>query len=68
MTFTDDTKPGSVSTTPAPTPAPEKPEDAKVDGIIGRLEIYRSGAVKMQLTNGILMDVRDQSNAIVLFV
>ncbi|KAF9457529.1 RNA polymerase III RPC4-domain-containing protein [Collybia nuda] len=29
----------------------------KVDGIIGQLETYRSGAVKMRLANGILLDV-----------
>ena len=28
-----------------------------VDGIIGRLEIHRSGAVKMRLANGIILDV-----------
>ena len=28
-----------------------------VDGMIGRLEICRSGAVKMRLANGILLDV-----------
>jgi DNA-directed RNA polymerase III subunit RPC4 len=28
-----------------------------VDGIIGQLEIHRSGAVKMRLANGILLDV-----------
>ena len=28
-----------------------------VDGMIGRLEIRRSGAVKMRLANGILLDV-----------
>ncbi|KAG7444279.1 uncharacterized protein BT62DRAFT_933942 [Guyanagaster necrorhizus] len=40
-----------------PTPATEKKEKPVVDGMIGRLEIYRSGAVKMRLTNGILLDV-----------
>jgi DNA-directed RNA polymerase III subunit RPC4 len=29
-----------------------------IDGIIGQLEMYRSGAVKMRLANGILLDVR----------
>ncbi|KAI9464629.1 hypothetical protein BJY52DRAFT_1184353 [Lactarius psammicola] len=28
-----------------------------VDGVIGQLEIYKSGAVKMRLANGILLDV-----------
>lgn len=36
----------------------QKVEEApKVDGIIGQLETYRSGAVKMRLANGILFDV-----------
>jgi DNA-directed RNA polymerase III subunit RPC4 len=35
----------------------EKPP-AHVDGVIGQLEIYQSGAVKMRLGNGILLDVR----------
>ncbi|ESK96411.1 hypothetical protein Moror_6919 [Moniliophthora roreri MCA 2997] len=28
-----------------------------LDGVIGKLEVYRSGAVKMRLANGILLDV-----------
>lgn len=34
----------------------EKPS-AHVDGAIGQLEIYQSGAVKMRLADGILLDV-----------
>lgn len=34
----------------------EKPP-AHVDGEIGKLEIYQSGAVKMRLANGIVLDV-----------
>lgn len=30
----------------------------KIDGIIGQLEVYRSGAVKMRLGNGILLNAR----------
>jgi len=29
----------------------------KVDGVIGQLEVHQSGAVKMRLGNGIVMDV-----------
>ncbi|KAG5641980.1 hypothetical protein DXG03_003833 [Asterophora parasitica] len=29
----------------------------KVDGVIGKLEVYRSGAVKMRLAKGIVLDV-----------
>ncbi|KAJ8094342.1 hypothetical protein PM082_010776 [Marasmius tenuissimus] len=37
----------------------QKKQEAEytVDGLIGRLEIYKSGAVKMRLANGILLDV-----------
>ena len=28
-----------------------------VDGVVGQLEIYKSGVVKIRLTNGILLDV-----------
>ena len=34
----------------------EKPA-AHIDGEIGKLEIYQSGAVKMRLANGIVLDV-----------
>jgi DNA-directed RNA polymerase III subunit RPC4 len=57
VSFSADTKP------PAPAPA-AVPEDvdkekppAHVDGEIGKLLIYQSGAVKMRLENGILLDV-----------
>lgn len=33
-------------------------QETHVDGLIGQLEIYESGAVKMRLHNGILLDVR----------
>ncbi|KAI0629296.1 RNA polymerase III RPC4-domain-containing protein [Trametes polyzona] len=60
VTFAEDTKP----------PAPAAPaagvtgatqekttEPQTVDGVVGQLEIYESGAVKLRLGNGILMDV-----------
>lgn len=28
-----------------------------VDGVVGQLEVYKSGAVKIRLANGILLDV-----------
>ncbi|KAJ7281666.1 RNA polymerase III RPC4-domain-containing protein [Mycena rebaudengoi] len=63
VSFADDTKPGSEassargSAVPPETPVPTKPENPVLDGIIGNLEVYRSGAVKMRLHNGILLDV-----------
>ncbi|KAG6889961.1 hypothetical protein C0992_003441 [Termitomyces sp. T32_za158] len=50
----------TVKSEPGPSSAPSaeaKPAQPKVDGVIGRLEVYRSGAVKMRLANGILLDV-----------
>ncbi|KAJ6621308.1 RNA polymerase III RPC4-domain-containing protein [Mycena sp. CBHHK59/15] len=63
VSFADDVKPGSAassargSAAPPETPVPAKQENSVVDGIIGDLEVYRSGAVKMRLQNGILLDV-----------
>ncbi|KAJ7449538.1 RNA polymerase III RPC4-domain-containing protein [Mycena latifolia] len=37
--------------------AGKEEESPVIDGIIGSLEVYRSGAVKMRLPNGILLDV-----------
>lgn len=55
VSFSADTKP------PAAVPVPEDVDKEKppalVDGVIGQLEIYQSGAVKMRLANGILLDV-----------
>ncbi|KAG6812395.1 hypothetical protein H0H92_003076 [Tricholoma furcatifolium] len=49
------TEAGSA-TSKAPTVEPEA-ASPRIDGVIGRLEVYRSGAVKMRLANGILLDV-----------
>lgn len=60
VTFASDVKPpsltpGSSTLTPSVASDPAKP--AALDGIIGQLEVYRSGAVKIRLDNGILLDV-----------
>lgn len=53
VSFSADTKP--------PAPVPEDVDKDQppphVDGVIGQLEIYKSGAVKMRLANGMLLDV-----------
>jgi len=59
--FTEDTKPPATPEASV-TPAPEGEKasdkaDPKLDGIVGQLEMYQSGAVKMRLGNGILLDV-----------
>jgi len=61
VTFATPDGQGSGTTTPTATKpedsATEKIPDLPIDGIIGQLELYRSGAVKMRLANGILLDV-----------
>jgi DNA-directed RNA polymerase III subunit RPC4 len=60
VSFAADTKPPGPSGDPAgaSTDAEQAKDTPKIDGVIGQLEVYRSGAVKMRLSNGILMDVR----------
>ncbi|KAJ7583421.1 RNA polymerase III RPC4-domain-containing protein [Mycena floridula] len=48
VTFAPDTKPAEI---------PEEKGGVELDGVIGHLDIYRSGAVKMRLQNGIVLDV-----------
>lgn len=60
VTFATPDGRGSGTTTPTmkpDDPMAEKISDPPVDGIIGQLELYRSGAIKMRLSNGILLDV-----------
>ncbi|KAF9556662.1 hypothetical protein CPC08DRAFT_694206 [Agrocybe pediades] len=54
----------NVKLDPAPAPEASTPssmpveaEPTAIDGVIGQLEVYRSGAVKIRLSNGILLDV-----------
>lgn len=65
--FAEDTKPPAsgastpLTTSGAATPQIKKEvaeEEPKVSGVVGQLEIYQSGAVKLRLGNGILLDVR----------
>ncbi|KAI0305890.1 RNA polymerase III RPC4-domain-containing protein, partial [Multifurca ochricompacta] len=53
VSFSDDTKPPAS----VPEDVDKEQPPAHVDGVIGQLEIYKSGAVKMRLANGILLDV-----------
>ncbi|KAA1468820.1 hypothetical protein DENSPDRAFT_815390 [Dentipellis sp. KUC8613] len=58
VSFATDTKPPAAGTASRPESVDKEPEPPEhVDGIIGQLEIYQSGAVKMRLANGIVMDV-----------
>ena len=51
VSFAPETKP------PAPVPEIQPKDDEPLDGIVGQLEIYKSGAVKMRLGHGIVLDV-----------
>jgi DNA-directed RNA polymerase III subunit RPC4 len=53
VSFSADTKPPAAE----PEDVDKEKPPAHVDGKIGQLEIYQSGAVKMRLANGILLDV-----------
>ena len=53
VSFTADTKLDPSSSLPS---EPKKVE--RIAGIIGQLEIYRSGAVKIRLANDILLNVK----------
>ncbi|KAI0372815.1 hypothetical protein BV20DRAFT_1014934 [Pilatotrama ljubarskyi] len=63
VTFAEDTKPPAPVTATAPLPGTaaagenKAAEQPKLDGVIGQLEIYESGAVKLRMGNGIVMDV-----------
>jgi DNA-directed RNA polymerase III subunit RPC4 len=63
VTFAPDSKApqaesSKTSAVPANQPTQSDEPEPKVDGIIGQLEIHQSGAVKMRLGNGIVLDVR----------
>ncbi|KDR65736.1 hypothetical protein GALMADRAFT_260144 [Galerina marginata CBS 339.88] len=59
VSFAPDVKPDiTPSTSRTPSAAPVEPKKTgPIDGVIGQLEVYRSGAVKIRLTNGMLLDV-----------
>ncbi|KAI0820807.1 RNA polymerase III RPC4-domain-containing protein [Trametes gibbosa] len=56
VTFADDTKPPAAAGVSA-LPSEKSDEQPKLDGVVGQLEIYESGTVKLRLGNGILLDV-----------
>lgn len=56
VTFSEDTKPPAPGA-PQDQASEKNPAEQKIDGVIGQLEVYESGAVKMRLSNGIVMDV-----------
>ena len=49
---------GSSAQKPGQADKSKDETDPKVDGVIGQLEVYRNGVVKMRLGNGIVLDVR----------
>ncbi|KAI0032312.1 RNA polymerase III RPC4-domain-containing protein, partial [Vararia minispora EC-137] len=54
VSFAHDTKP-DPSASPAVPSETAQPEH--IDGVIGQLEMHRSGAVKMRLANDIILDI-----------
>ena len=57
VSFTADTKTDASSKLPSAAPSePKKVE--RISGLIGQLEIYRSGTVKIRLANDILLNVK----------
>ncbi|PPQ65472.1 hypothetical protein CVT26_000112 [Gymnopilus dilepis] len=58
VSFAPDVKPGaSTESSRTPSVVPSEPSaSSPVDGVIGQLEVYKSGVVKMRLANGILLD------------
>jgi len=58
VSFAADTKPDTMSSSSSPSVAPSEPKKLEpISGVIGQLEIYRSGTVKIRLVNDILLNV-----------
>lgn len=62
VSFAADVKPSSVTSSRPTSAAPEAGPNSDanltvLDGVIGQLEVYQSGAVKMRLEGGIVLDV-----------
>ncbi|KAI0343222.1 hypothetical protein BDW22DRAFT_1394091 [Trametopsis cervina] len=58
VSFAPDAKPAAPGAAPGPSKTqPEEEPEPKAEGLVGQLEVYASGAVKMRLANGILLDV-----------
>ncbi|KIL69493.1 hypothetical protein M378DRAFT_157757 [Amanita muscaria Koide BX008] len=63
VTFALDTKPPTVPTpSTSSTTGTEQPSESKaseaVDGVIGQLELYRNGTIRIRMPNGILFDMK----------
>jgi len=63
VSFAEDTKEPAEGNVEHPEDVDEEKPPEHVDGIIGQLEVYQSGAVKMRLANGIVLDVRQLTSA-----
>ncbi|KAF8957445.1 RNA polymerase III RPC4-domain-containing protein [Flammula alnicola] len=58
VSFAADVKQDTATSSTTPSTVPSEPNKAEpIDGVIGQLEVYKSGAVKIRLANGILLDV-----------
>jgi DNA-directed RNA polymerase III subunit RPC4 len=59
VSFSEDTKEPEKDSAERPEELDDGKPPEHVDGVIGQLEVYQSGAVKMRLANGIVLDVRE---------
>ena len=60
VSFAENVKPPAGNGTSGSAEADKGKADSsetKIDGIIGQLEVHRSGMIKMRLNNGMLLDV-----------
>lgn len=55
VSFASDVKPDRMELPQINAGDPQKIEP--IDGVVGQLEVYKSGAVKIRFANGILLDV-----------
>jgi len=56
VSFAPDVKDSDAAGSGSNVPA-DSPSTRPLDGVIGQLEVYRSGAIRMRLPNGMLLDV-----------
>jgi len=63
VSFAADVKPSSTPSSARVSVVPEVvlAEKPRIDGVIGRLEVYENGEVRMVLGDGIVLDVRNAS-------
>lgn len=66
VSFASDVKPDRIELPKLNARDPQKIEP--VDGVVGQLEVYKSGAVKIRFANGILLDVGVFISSVILLL